>query len=44
MTEEEIVKMIAAQPARIALGPEGLRQLREAGTPEAVITAMLDKK
>jgi hypothetical protein len=44
VAEEEIVKMIAAQPARFALGPEDLRQLREAGAPEAVITAMLDKK
>lgn len=44
VAEEEIVKMIAAQPCRFELGPDDLRKLREAGTPEAVISAMAGKR
>lgn len=44
MAEQEIVKMIESQPARFALGPDDLRKLKEAGTPDAVVAAMLNKK
>jgi tetratricopeptide (TPR) repeat protein len=44
VAEEEIVKMIETQPARFALGPEDLRKLKEAGAPDAVVAAMLNKK
>jgi tetratricopeptide (TPR) repeat protein len=44
MAEEEIVKMIRTQPVRFALGPDDLRKLKEAGAPDAVVAAMLNKK
>jgi tetratricopeptide (TPR) repeat protein len=44
VAEEEIVKMVETQPARFALGREDLRKLKEAGTPDAVVAAMLARK
>jgi hypothetical protein len=40
VADEEIVKMIATQPNRFALGPDDLVRLKQAGVPEAILAAM----
>jgi tetratricopeptide (TPR) repeat protein len=42
--EGEIVKMIAAQPAKFALKPGDLLKLKDAGVPDEIVGAMLNKK
>jgi hypothetical protein len=44
VAEDEIVKMVTDQPARFDLGPDALAKLKAAGTPSAVLSAMLNKQ
>ncbi|MGD0361837.1 MAG: tetratricopeptide repeat protein [Bryobacteraceae bacterium] len=44
VAEDEVVKMIANQPAHFSLEPADLAQMKAAGVPESVITAMRNKK
>jgi len=44
VAEDEIVKMIASQPGRFSLGPNDLGKMKAVGTPEAVLSAMLNKR
>ena len=44
IAEEEILKMIAAQPGRFSLGAEDLAKLKQAGVTDAIIAAMREKK
>src|ERR1700690_2195821 len=44
IAEEEILKMIAAQPGRFALGAEDVAKLKQAGVGDAIIAAMREKK
>jgi len=43
VAEDEIVKMVADQPASFDLGPDDVAKLKAAGTPPAVLSAMLNK-
>jgi len=44
MSAEIVVKMIASQPAKFSTAPDDLLALKQAGVPDSVIAAMLDKK
>jgi hypothetical protein len=44
IAEEEVLKMIANQPARFSLEPGDLARLKAAGVPDSVIAAMRNKK
>ena len=40
----DIIRLIAVQPGHFSLAPEGLARLRQAAVPDAVITAMKEKR
>lgn len=44
VAEDEILRMIAAQPGRFSFGPDDLVRLKAAGVSEAIVTAMRGKK
>jgi hypothetical protein len=44
VAEDEIVKMVTDQPASFDLGPDALAKLKAAGTPSAVLSAMINKQ
>jgi hypothetical protein len=44
VAEEEVLKMIANQPGRFSVEPGDMAKLKAAGVPDAVITAMRNKK
>jgi tetratricopeptide (TPR) repeat protein len=44
LSDEVVVRMIAAQPAKFSLSPDDLLALKQAGVSDKVIAAMLDKK
>jgi tetratricopeptide (TPR) repeat protein len=44
VAEDEIIKMIATQPARFALGPDDVSKLKAAGVPDRVVDAMRGQK
>jgi len=44
VAEEEIVKMIKDQPGRFTLSADDLGKMKAAGTPPAVLSAMLNKR
>ncbi len=44
IAEEEILKMIPAQPGRFSLGPEDIAKLKQAGVSDSIIAAMRAKK
>jgi len=44
VAEDDIVRMVTDQPASFDLGADDLAKLRAAGTPPAVLSAMLNKR
>jgi tetratricopeptide (TPR) repeat protein len=44
LSPDVVVRMIASQPAKFSLTPDDLLALKQAGVPDAVIAAMLDKR
>jgi len=44
VAEEEILKMIASQPARFSLAPDDVLKLKQAGVSDSILAAMRGKK
>ena len=44
IADEDLLKMIPAEPNRSALGGDDLLKLKQAGVPDAVIAAMRKNK
>lgn len=44
IAESEIIKMIATQPVRFKLEPEDIQKLKQAGVPDALVSAMRARK
>lgn len=44
VAEEDILKLIASEPNRFALGDDDLLKLKQAGVPDAIVAAMQQKK
>ncbi len=44
IADAEILKMIASQPGRFSIGPDDLLKLKNAGTSQTIISAIVNKK
>ncbi len=44
ISENEIIKMIASQPVKFELEPDDVQKLKQAGVPDAIVSAMRARK